>query len=38
MKQTPTVIEKAYWRDPVHVLTGLLWLMIGFTIGVLVMA
>jgi len=31
-----TIIERAYWRDPVQVLSGLTWLVIGLAIGFLV--
>ena len=29
------IIERAYWRDPVQVMTGLAWMFVGLMIGVL---
>jgi hypothetical protein len=30
-----TILEAAYWRDPVQVLSGVVWLVVGFGLGVL---
>lgn len=30
------ITERAYWRDPSQVFTGLTWLVIGIVIGVVV--
>lgn len=35
MNQTPTVIDKEYWKDPVHVMNGLCWGMMGWSLGVI---
>lgn len=31
-----TILDRAYWRSPVHVLTGLSWAVLGFCAGLLV--
>lgn len=29
------IVEKEYWKCPIHVLTGITWLCVGLGIGIL---
>ena len=36
-KNPPNIItQKEYWQDPVQVITGLTWLVIGIALGVII--